>query len=222
MHLLERQAGRPWPRVFCATVGTCVPTQISQASGSHMHDRVDRLHRRMGQERQFVGGLDALCRRLACAASTSPVVPAHDRLSCPTRLACSASSISALERLALRSVVPADVERLQPLLRRPEMIADDGDGVVDPDHVAHARNGARRRVVDAVQRAADASGRRRRSRSSCRARARRCRTSPLPFDLARRVDAPRRLADQLEILRVLQRHVLAARASCPAASASAP
>jgi hypothetical protein len=40
--------------------------------------------------------------------------------------------------------IPFDVERIEALLRGPEMIADHGDRVVDLEHLDEARNAAGR------------------------------------------------------------------------------
>ena len=39
---------------------------------------------------------------------------------------------------SVRPVVPFDLQRRQPFLRRPHMVGDDSDGVVEPHDLTHA------------------------------------------------------------------------------------
>ena len=53
--------------------------------------------------------------------------------------------------LGVRTVVPFDLERRQPLLRRPHMVGHDRDGVVEPHDLAHALDGLGGCVIDALR-----------------------------------------------------------------------
>ena len=53
-----------------------------------------------------------------------------------------------LRQARVRSEIPFDVERIEALLRRPEVIADHGNRIVEPQDVAHPRELARCGVVD--------------------------------------------------------------------------
>ena len=55
----------------------------------------------------------------------------------------------------MRSVVPFDDERGQPLLRGPHMIGDDGDGVVEPHDLPHAVDRLGRRIIEVLHAAAE-------------------------------------------------------------------
>ena len=63
--------------------------------------------------------------------------------------------MSARRERGMRTVVPFDLERLQPLLRGTHVIGHDGDGIVEPDDLAHALDGLGRGVVHALHAAAE-------------------------------------------------------------------
>ena len=106
----------------------------------------------------------------------------------------------------MRPVVPFDHQRRQPFLRGPHMVGHDGDGVVEPHDLAHALDGLGRRIVHALHAAAE----HRRLRQRRDLHARRPSVDAVDgrsVDLRRRVEPLGRRADELEILRLLERHV---------------
>ena len=90
----------------------------------------------------------------------------------------SSAAMAAVVSLRVRAVVPFDDQRREPFLRRPHVVGDDRDGVVEPHDLAHALDGlapqCRRRSSGGRRRPATA----RASRSSRPAAGRRCRRRP--------------------------------------------
>ena len=106
----------------------------------------------------------------------------------------------------MRPVVPFDRQGCQPFLRGPHMIGHDGDGVVEPHDLAHALDGLGRRIVHALH----ATAEHRRLRKGRDLHARRPDVDAIDgrsVDLRRRVQPLGRRADELEILRPLERDV---------------
>ena len=106
----------------------------------------------------------------------------------------------------MRTVVPFDHQGRQPFLRRPHMVGHDRDGIVEPHDLAHALDGLGRRIVHALHPAAE-DGRLRQGRDLHARRPDVDAVDGRSVDLRRRVEALRRRADQLELLRPLERHV---------------
>lgn len=105
---------------------------------------VHRLHRGMREERHLIDGvnpLDSPGKRLFSVA----VVPRH-RAGSLRRLLELADDIGAAE-CRIRTVIPSDGGRLEPFLGRGHMVGDHGNGIVDPDHLTHTSDAARRRLV---------------------------------------------------------------------------
>ena len=48
----------------------------------------------------------------------------------------------------VRAEIPVDIERIEALVRRPEMLADDGNSAVDPEHVEDAEDFSRGGVIE--------------------------------------------------------------------------
>src|ERR1700733_1187757 len=107
----------------------------------------------------------------------------------------------------MRPLVPGNVERGQALLCRPHVIADHRDEIIEHDHLPYARDRFRLGVVDMPDLAAEY-----RTGGQCRelhARQHHIDAVPrLAVDFVRRVESFERLADQLEILHVLERRIL--------------
>ena len=113
----------------------------------HMHRAVHRLHRGMREERHLVDGLDLLgggrhgLGDVAIAAGDDAVASARRSSIC--------SHDARRRDIRVRALVPFDVERGKALHRRPHMIADHRDGIVEPHHLAHALDRHGLAVVDA-------------------------------------------------------------------------
>ena len=174
------------------------------AVGPHVGDAVDRLHRRVGQVRQVVDGLERLGRlsqglgRVAVLACDHPGLLGELGVLLELRAAVEAGE---------RPVVPDDLERLAPLLGGPEAVGDDGDAAGDLHHVPHPRHGLGLVGVEALDLAAE--DRRARDESDQHSRQLHVQAEDgLAVDLVGRVEPLGRLADEVEILGVLQRDVL--------------
>ena len=178
-----------------------------------MHGAVHRLHGGMRQERQFVGASN----RSPCAQSpwrhrrrilaTAPSCSLAARRSVPDRSAELTSAFGPSSQVI--------VERLQPLLGRPHVIADHRHQVVEHDDLAHAGTALAAAVVDVRDLAAEHRAGRERRELHARQHGVDA-VDRLAVDLVGRVEALQRLADQLEILRILQRRILRRRDSAAA------
>ena len=102
---------------------------------------------------QFSGSIVACARNGSSYAASSFSPVASPLAMSPSDLATAPSFSLAARRCAQMSVgaelgvrpfVPVDLERVETLLRRPHVIADDGDEVVEHDDLAHARDLLRR------------------------------------------------------------------------------
>ena len=94
----------------------------------------------------------------------------------------------------------------RPCLRRPHVIADDGNEVIEHNHLPHARNGLGRLVVDL----ADLAAEHRTLRQGRELHAGKHRVDAIhdfAVGLVRRIEALQRLADQREIPGVFERDV---------------
>ncbi len=112
-----------------------------------------------------------------------------------------------LRQARIRSEIPFDVERVEPLLGRPEVIAHDGNGIVEPQDVAHPRDLARCGVVDLRELAAE--DRAQRDGGDLHARDLDIdAVDGLAVHLVRRIEALLRRADQCPVLGILERRVL--------------
>ena len=113
--------------------------------------------------------------------------------------------MSSRVELGVRTVVPFDHQRRQPFLRGPHMIGHDGDGVVEPHDLTHALDGLGRRIVHALHATAE-DRRLRKGRDLHAWRPNVDAIDGRSVDLRRRVETLGRGADELEILRPLERH----------------
>ena len=167
--------------IACARAKTCVPTQISQVSGVTMHRAVHRLHRRVGEERQLVGRFDrlALRQRLGRIADRF-----GDRAVLLARGAKSASRSCAELTCAFGPSSQVMSSAREPLFRRPHVIADHGDEIVQHDDLPHAGNGLGVRCRRRARPCRRTPGRQPAWRTSRPAASRRCRNSALPLTLS--------------------------------------
>ena len=157
----------------------------------------------MGEEGQLVRGLVllALAERLF---DISRVL--RDRPTSLARLAQVLPDIRGGDG-RVRSLVPADVERLKTLLRRPHVIADDRDHVVQHDHLAHARNP----VCGAGIHVGHLAAKHRTCRKGRKFHPGQHHVDSIDdtaVDLVRCIKTLERLANQREILGVLERRIL--------------
>ena len=109
--------------------------------------------------------------------------------------------------LCVRAVVPLDDQGREAFLRGSHVIGDHGDGVVEPHDLPYTLDRLGRRIVNALNAAAE----RRRLRQCRELHARRTGVDAedgRSIDLRQQVEPLRRCADQLEILRLLERHFL--------------
>jgi len=107
----------------------------------------------------------------------------------------------------MRPFVPREIERGQALLGRPHVIADHRDKILEHDHLPYARDFPGLDIVDVPDFAAE----HRTGGQGCELQARQHDIDAVQrfaVDLVRCVEALERLADQLEILRVLERRIL--------------
>ena len=169
-----------------------------------MDGTVHRLHRRVRKKRHLVDRVDlghGSRHRLGHIAHVL-----RDRSRSERSFLQITRDILGAER-RVRSVVPFNDQGRKPFLRRPHMVGHDGNRIVQPHDLPHTLDGLGCRVVDALQPAAE--DRRLRERRDFEPRQfgidsvdRR------PVDLRRSVKALGRRADQLELLRAFERHLL--------------
>src|SRR6185312_7499854 len=171
------------------------------------HDRIKRLHRRVRQIGKLVGrgqalgralerrgGIALLARRLAGLFGERAVLR-HD------------GGGAALFRLA---VVPLDLEGVAALFRRPEALAHNGDAARHLQHLDYAGNGFGGAGVERFDRRTE-------QRRTLQHRDQHVRENHVDGELrravglSRNVDARQFLADQLEVLGVLERDLVGRR-----------
>ena len=181
-----------------------------------MNRAVHRLHRRMRQERQLVGRLEPVAGRkalgdIAVGFRDHAVLFAGGAQILPDVFRADAARSAPSSQLI--------IERIEALLGRPHVIADHRDQIVQHDDLLHARDFLGGAVVDLADLAAEHRACRQ-GRELHAGQHRVDAVDGLAVDLVRRVEALQRLADQHEVLRVLERDVLrrrlAARAQRPA------
>ena len=168
-----------------------------------MNRGVHRLHRRMREKRQLVGRIQPVAGGkalgdIAFGFGDHAVLFAGGAQILPDVVRADAR---------VRAFVPVDHERIEALLGRPHVIADHRDHVVEHDDLLHARDFLGGAVVDL----ADLAAEHRTGRSGCELHAGQHRVDAvdgLAVDLVGRVEPLQRLADQHEILRVLERDIL--------------
>ncbi len=117
----------------------------------HMDSAIHRLHGGVRQERHLVDGIDLLGDARYRLGKVAIAPGGHAFV---LRGARHLLDDAFRRDVRVRSVVPFDVERREPLHRGPHMIADHSDGIVDLDHLPHALDRHRLAVVDAFELAA--------------------------------------------------------------------
>ena len=178
-----------------------VPDPDVAAVAAYMHGAVHRLHRGVGEKRKLVDRLDlpgGAGQRLGDVAFL-----AGDHSGLLRRRIHLLDDVSGGER-GVRAVVPVDIERGEALHRGPRAIAYDGNGIVEPHHLAHALDRHCLAVVDAGELSAQhrAGG----DRGKLHAGDHRVDAIyRLAIHLVGRVDTLGRCSDQREVLRVLER-----------------
>ena len=156
----------------------------------------------MRQQRHFVGLADDVARaerpiriaaflgnRTVTRAGLAQPIPDHVR-----------------RNLAVGSIIPGDGHRLEPGPRRPRMVADHGHQIVEDDDLTDARDRHGRGIVDTDHLAAEHGTR----GEGGELHPRRQRVDAVlrrAVRLVRRVQPLQRLADQAEVLGVLQRRI---------------
>jgi hypothetical protein len=174
--------------------------------GAHVHRGVQRLHGRVGQHGEVVGRLHQ--RALGPLAGFL----ADDGLALGQRLGQRRAQLLRGERRVLARR-PRDLQRIEPALGGPEVLAHHRHRVLDANDVEHARNGARGLVVHRGQHAAQRGAGL--DRGHLHARHAHVEAElRLAVDLVGGVHAAQRLADELEVLRLLQRHLARHRQPC--------
>ena len=159
-----------------------------------MNRAVHRLHRRVREERNLVGRLDLGGGARHGLVDIADVL--RDRARLERRLFELGRDRLGVE-LGVRTVVPFDHQRRQPLLRRAHMVGHDRDGVVEPHDLAHALDGLGRRIVHALHATAE-DGRLRERRDLHARRPSVDAIDGRSVDLRRRVEPLGRRADSLK------------------------
>ena len=165
-----------------------------------MDGAVHRLHRGVRQERKLIGRLD-----LGDGAGQSCVHIAdvlRHRTRMKRRLFERGHDAVHVQR-GMRTVVPFDLEGLEPLLRRPHVIRDDGDGIVEVHDLAHAVDRLGGRIVHALHAPAE-DGRLRQRRDLHARRPRIDAVDGGTVHLPGKIQALGRHADQRELLGPLE------------------
>ena len=116
------------------------------AVGRHMHRAVHGLHGGVRQKRVFVGAVELGRSFGHCRVGIALFF--GDRAFPFRRALASAATTSAVESVAVRAVVELRLGCLEPLARRPVIVGDDRDGVVDLRDLAYARHRERRGLID--------------------------------------------------------------------------
>ena len=162
---------------------------------------VHRLHRRVREEGRFERALEGLRtgnRRVGVS------VVARDLAGLLRELLVSRQNLGARE-LGERPFVPGDLERLRTARGRPVVVGDDGHAGADLHDVRHAGNGLRLVGVEPGDLAAE-------HRAAHHPRRQETRQLHVDaehrgaVDLLRHVEPRERVAEHLEVLRILQRH----------------
>ncbi len=168
--------------------------------GLHVSNAIDWLHWRVGQVGHVVGSFELFRRLLERAGRVPILVGGHARL---LRELLVLFELLAAVQCRLWPVVPDDRQRLAALFRRPEAVGDDGDAARDLDNMLHAWDGLCLLGVEALDFAAEDR------RGDEHTRQLHVETEDsLPANLVGRVEALGRLADDTEILRILELDVL--------------
>ena len=153
----------------------------------------------MGEQRQLVVGVEALALRQALIDVAFRL---GDDAVLLARRAQVVPDVGGID-LGVRPFVPSHFQRVEPLPGGPHMVADDGDEIVEHDDLAHTGQFFRGAVVDMLHLAAE-------HRALGKGRELHVRhhgvdaVDGLAVGFVRRVVTFQRLADQREILRILE------------------
>ena len=169
-----------------------------------MRRAVHRLHCRVREERDLVGRLDLGNRTRHGFVGVADILRHRPRIE--RGLFQRAHDLLRVE-LGVRAVVPFDHQGRQPLLRSPHMVGHDRDGIVEPHDLTHALDGLGCRIIHALHASAE-DGRLCKGRDLHAGRPNVDAIDGRSVDLRRRVQTLGRGADELEILRPLERHAL--------------
>ncbi len=170
------------------------------ATLAQVDDAVQRLHRRVREVGELVLGFET--SRRAPGGGLDVALLARDEAGRRGELFVLAPQVLGGE-LRVRSEVPFDLEELAPALRRPESCRDHGDAGADLDDFLHARDGARRVRLHALHARAE-HGRVGHERGQHVRQAHVDGELRLARDLVGCVETRSRLADQAEILGILE------------------
>src|ERR1700761_1337047 len=171
-----------------------------------MNGAVHWLHGRVRQERQLIGLFVFL-------ASREPLGDVADRFGDDAILLAGGAYILpdvVRGKMRVRAAVPFDLERVEPFLRRPHMVAYHANDIVEHDDLLHAGNFLGGTVVDLVDLAAEY----RTCRYGRKLHAGQHRVDAiddLAVGLAGRVETLQRLADQHKVLRIFDRNLFGRR-----------
>ena len=168
-----------------------------------MNGAVHRLHCGVREERNLIDRLD-----LGDGVRHRPVDIAdilRNRPRIKRRLSERARDIIRIE-LGVRTVVPFDRQRCQPFFCSAHMVGHDRNGIVEPHDLTHALDGLGRRIIHALQTTAE-DGRLRERRELHPRRPGVDAIDRRSVDFRRRIQPLGRGANELEILRSLERHV---------------
>ena len=168
-----------------------------------MNRGVDRLHGRVREKRQLVGRFQPVAGGKALG---DIAVGFRDRAVLFAGGAQIAPDVVRAEA-CVRAFVPVDHQRVEAFLGRPHVIADHRDQIVEHDDLLHAGDFPGGAVVDLADLAAEyRTGLQRREFHAGQHRI--DAVDGLAVDLVGGVEPLQRLADQHEILRVLERDIL--------------
>ena len=172
--------------------------------GRDMHGAVHRLHGGMREKGQFVGSLEQYRPRPSPWRHRPPIWRPRLPFSLAAR---SCFQTSSEETAACGPSFQRDVECVQPLLGRPHVIADDRHEILEHDDLTHAGQTLGFGVIDMPHSAAEhrAGGEGRELQAG---RHGIDSVHDLAVDLVRRVEPLQRVADQFEIVDVLERRIL--------------
>ncbi len=186
-----------------STVWNCVPVQMSQRSSRQSDQAVQRLHRRVGQERHVVlgahppGGAGHRGVRVALEPGGAPRRLAQARI-----LGLQAGGVHG----GPGALVPGHLQRVATLLRGPERVGDHRDAGRHLDHARHAPHAASPGGVQPAYLGAE-HGRARDEGGEHAGDAGVQAELRGAGDLLPAVEAQRWLADQPELRRILEGHV---------------
>ena len=157
----------------------------------------------MGEKRQLVIGIEAFALR---EALLDVAFGFGDDAVLLARRAQVVPDVGGID-LGVRPFVPSHFQSVEPLPGGPHMVADDGDEIIEHDDLPHARHFFRDAVVDMLHLAAEHRALGKRRELHVRHHGVDA-VDGLAVGFVRRVVTFQRLADQREILRILELRLL--------------